>query len=371
MYDIPYFKKNPLYKLKLFTNCFLVSGSKYTTINDIQRNNYLRFPSFYANVIISLSQKPIFEYLEECSSVDEQEEVLGLITFLVENEVAWVDGDEMFEMLPKIDTTYYPKSEIHNVIIEIAPNSPWFENHYTSLLEQIESMDCLFIDIHLYDTSNHLLKKIVEESNKFDFHSFTIKMNYHKDLSSAYLKSIFERNFKLTSIELFSVPSGVTLECGTIGHLKLREDKLISHKQCGVVSSDFFVVNDLLYFESLNHNTCLNQKITIDINGDIKNCPSMRKTFGNIQEVAIKDVLNDTTFKSLWNIKKEEITKCKDCEYRHVCTDCRAYLDNPEDLYSAPLKCGYNPYSGEWEEWKLNPLKQKAVNYYGLKDNLS
>jgi hypothetical protein len=32
-----------------------------------------------------------------------------------------------------------------------------------------------------------------------------------------------------------------------------------------------------------------------------------------------------------------------------------------------PLKCGYNPYTCEWEEWSTNPLKQKAIGYYGMR----
>jgi hypothetical protein len=39
-------------------------------------------------------------------------------------------------------------------------------------------------------------------------------------------------------------------------------------------------------------------------------------------------------------------------------------------MYSKPLKCGYNPYTCEWEEWSTNPLKQKAIDYYGMREVL-
>ena len=45
-----------------------------------------------------------------------------------------------------------------------------------------------------------------------------------------------------------------------------------------------------------------------------------------------------------------------------------AYLEDPENILSKPLKCGYNPYTCEWEEWSTNPLKQKAIEYYGMQD---
>lgn len=59
-------------------------------------------------------------------------------------------------------------------------------------------------------------------------------------------------------------------------------------------------------------------------------------------------------------------TVCQDCEFRHICTDCRACLDEPEDIYSKPLKCGYNPYTAEWQDWSSNPLKEKTIQYYRL-----
>ena len=37
---------------------------------------------------------------------------------------------------------------------------------------------------------------------------------------------------------------------------------------------------------------------------------------------------------------------------------------------SKPLKCGYNPYTGEWEEWSQNPIKQKIIKYYGIDETL-
>jgi hypothetical protein len=66
--------------------------------------------------------------------------------------------------------------------------------------------------------------------------------------------------------------------------------------------------------------------------------------------------------------KKDQIEVCKDCEFRYICTGCRAYLEDPEDIHSKPLKCGYNPYTCEWEEWSTNPLKQKAIEHYGMQE---
>ncbi len=94
----------------------------------------------------------------------------------------------------------------------------------------------------------------------------------------------------------------------------------------------------------------------------------MPQSFGNINNTSLEEALNHKDFATYWNITKDQITVCKDCEFRYSCTDCRAYLENPEDQYSKPLKCGYDPYTNTWEEWSTNPLKQKAIDFYEMRE---
>lgn len=87
--------------------------------------------------------------------------------------------------------------------------------------------------------------------------------------------------------------------------------------------------------ESLSFDTCLNNKISVDCRGEIKNCPSITKSFGNIRKNRLKDVAEMKEFQEIWHIKKDDIDVCK---------DCRAYISNPNDIYSKPQKCMYNPF---------------------------
>lgn len=97
----------------------------------------------------------------------------------------------------------------------------------------------------------------------------------------------------------------------------------------------------------------------------------MPQTFGNIKDTTLEEALRQKDFKRYWNLTKDHIEVCKDCEFRYICIDCRAFTEqtnfdeNRLDV-SKPLKCGYNPYTAEWEEWSTNPLKQKAILYYGM-----
>ena len=155
-------------------------------------------------------------------------------------------------------------------------------------------------------------------------------------------------------------------DVNTSSILIFTEQNVISEKSCGLISQNNFTVNLTTFTESQKHNSCLNRKISIDKMGNIKNCPSMSQNFGNIKDTPLQKVLANKDFKKYWNITKAQITICKDCEFRYICTDCRAYIENPDDMYSKPLKCGYDPYTNKWEEWSTNPLKQKAVEFYSM-----
>ncbi len=93
----------------------------------------------------------------------------------------------------------------------------------------------------------------------------------------------------------------------------------------------------------------------------------MKENFGNIDKNRLDEAISQPGFKKYWNLTKDNIESCKDCEFRYVCTDCRAYTEgsaqNKAGLdISKPLKCGYNPYTGEWKDWSKNPLKKKKFN---------
>lgn len=156
-------------------------------------------------------------------------------------------------------------------------------------------------------------------------------------------------------------------------HIVFSSLPIFSHKNCGIINSNNFTLNKYLFFESLHHNSCLHKKIAIDSRGNIRNCPSMPQSFGHIKDTTLEEALAHPDFKKYWNLTKDQIEVCKDCEFRYICTDCRAYTERTHtdadglDI-SKPLKCGYNPYTGEWQEWSTNPLKEKAIKYYGMEE---
>ncbi len=193
-------------------------------------------------------------------------------------------------------------------------------------------------------------------------------MPYFEDLKYSELKNFYDR-YAIDVIVFYGSPSKKLTELNKLGEedkiaLKFFSPQISDESHCGIISPAYFSTNTRLFTESQGFNSCLNKKIAVDKKGEIKNCPSMKTSFGNVAHTSLMEVYQKDAFRKIWSISKDDVQKCQDCEFRYICTDCRAYVENPEDNYSAPLKCGYDPYTCEWKDWSSNPLKQKAINYY-------
>ncbi len=142
-------------------------------------------------------------------------------------------------------------------------------------------------------------------------------------------------------------------------------DTPLSMKSCGNISSKGFVPTRRFITLAKNANSCLYNKLAIDVRGCIRNCPSMPMVYGKIGESYFEDIIKLTHFQEVASIRKDDIEICRDCEFRYICTDCRAYINKPEEPNSKPLKCGYDPYSGEWSNWR-NISNELTMMYYDL-----
>ncbi|WP_081748220.1 SPASM domain-containing protein [Aquimarina megaterium] len=79
-------------------------------------------------------------------------------------------------------------------------------------------------------------------------------------------------------------------------------------------------------------------------NGDIQQSPFTDKVFGNIETKSLLSIISNQTFQEYWDIPKDKIEVCKDCEFRYVCNDGRMPLKRDDKMYYFEEICTYNPY---------------------------
>lgn len=354
---------------KLFSNCIITRGFSRSLISDLQRTNSQLVPNSLCEIIEFLSKKNKIALLEVEFGVENIETINEYLIFLVDKNLGFHCDDFDFDNFINLETNFDFPSKISNAIIEYSflEKKISFEN----LLESLDNLYCKFLNIFFYDTVNlNILKEICDLINQSKITSYELFLKYSQN--HAEILNYFRVNQnKLTKIIFYE-----SKESRMDNYSELIEviyiERNLSNRNCGIVNSNYFGINMQKFTESLNHNSCLNRKISIDKDGNIKNCPSMPQSFGNIKDTTLEEALNHKDFKKYWNVNKDMIAVCKDCEFRHICTDCRAYTEQTDfegdiDL-SKPLKCGYNPYTNVWEEWSTNPLKQKAIEYYGMQE---
>ena len=350
----------------LFACNLPVKGVGRSLLCDTQRQTYQFIPLSMYDVLTENEGKTLAEIKTEYGN--KHDEIIDdYFRDLVKEE--WLFFTDTPEYFPKIDLFWDESTPLTNAIIDISESTII---DFEKVFEQLSELGCEHIQIRCFtDKSLDFLQNLLDIIGTKRIVSVEYVIKFQKEWEDVSLLHRFcDKNPRIAMLCIYSAPKNevVRFVSGSMGYIVLNKQAITSQIHCGQIASNDFVVNIKLFTEAQKHNTCLNRKISIDTEGYIRNCPSMKEHYGNIQDTTLKHALEHPDFKKYWFVNKDQIRVCKDCEFRYICTDCRAYIENPEDMYSKPLKCGYNPYTCEWEEWSTNPLKQKAIEHYKMSD---
>ncbi|WP_294205336.1 grasp-with-spasm system SPASM domain peptide maturase [uncultured Chryseobacterium sp.] len=355
-----------------FACCLVTYGHTRSVICDVQRNNYYLIPNSLYTLLTEEFPNFSIEEIFENYGKENEKYLKDYLNFLLANEIGFIDDQIIKELIP-LHLHYKVAEPISNMIIDVSKESFFLEDS-VQIARFIDLNRIKQLQIRCYDVIDlNMFSKFLNNLSGTTLKGIEIILPYTiKSENRLVSKNIIKSNDKITKLIYFGCNEGK--QDKYLNRIILYvQDKIINKKNCGLISSNYFNSNLETYTLSNNHNSCLYKKISIDSEGNIRNCPSMPQSFGNIKDTPLEEVLHHPDFKKYWNLTKDSIEVCKDCEFRYICTDCRAYTErthsDSEGLdTSKPLKCGYNPYIGEWEEWSTNPLKEKSIHYYGMQD---
>jgi SPASM domain peptide maturase of grasp-with-spasm system len=351
------------------TNCILIEGYSRGALLDLQRNNFFVIPLSIVKLFRENSKEKlsvIYNQIDE-DSIETLDQYIDF--FLSEDILLFLSDGNLLNQFPEIQNEFHLPSIISNAIIDI----DFYQSDIHGIMKFIQELDafsCKNLLIRVFSVVD--FSKLSTFLNALSLSRFTgvyLFFNSH-NFSKEELFDIARKYMFIHQIIVFGQEEyeEISWQLENVTSIILSNQSFNTHDACGVIDESNFIFTDQFYFESISYNSCLNRKISIDIHGNIKNCPSMKESFGKINDTSLMAVVNNPLFKKTWNISKDQISVCKDCEFRYVCMDCRAYLETPSDILSKPLKCGYDPYTGLWEEWSTNPLKHKAIDHYKLRN---
>lgn len=348
----------------LFSNILITKGVTRILISDLQRNISELYPLELYSIIAELKTNSI-EDIVSIYDHESQKIFQKYLDILLEKEYGFISKNDWDKNFPPLSYDHHDYSVLTNIFIEL--------EEIAALHKVKHSIETLGIrHLVIYSGRGLSLDQLLEIDEIFKTSSLEgieIYSLFHNSIDKNFIHTLNKNTTRIYNLVFHhcdKTPFKVKDEYRFALTFTDQEIKLSS---CGKVSIEYFNTHLTKVLEAVNYNSCLYKKIGIDREGNIRNCPCMPQSFGNIRNTTLEEVLNHQDFKKYWNLTKDHIETCKDCEFRYICTDCRAFTERShisrEGLdISRPLKCGYDPYTGKWEEWSTHPLKQKAMQYY-------
>jgi SPASM domain peptide maturase of grasp-with-spasm system len=326
--------------VSLFSCCILVEGAARSIICDLQRNSFITIPNPLLYFTQNISKYKLKEFKELYSNED-WEILKEYMTSLWEQEyIFFTNTPEMFPPI-KIEKWDEP-SVITNAIIDIGDQ---YLPDFKKIFIELAQLGCKHIQIRSFlPREISFFEEMLSQLNDLDINTVDLIVHYHQTFISQLEEFLSKYNY--ITLTIHSTPS--TIDKAIHPHHKKHflHEIITDESCCGCIRPDYFSINIKSFTESQHYNSCLNRKISIDQYGNIKNCPSLKRSFGSVGATSLIEVaLYNEQLKELWKVNKDQIRICKECEFRYICTDCRAYLTNEDDIYSKPFKCEYDPYT--------------------------
>lgn len=332
---------------KLLANCFPVKGANRSVICDTQRQKLHFIPNILYDILVRFDGRRLVDIYEHYGT-ENSDAINEYFIFLLAHELVFFTNSP--ESFPDIQLSFDEPGEISNAIIDVEqhlPALPWGK-----IADNLNELGCSHLQIRSFDIGTlAFYYDILKAFDKSRILSIDLILKYGEHFNDDNLLLLCENFPRIVGVYLHAAPQK---RIGIDHRIVYLQEQVTGPIHCGNISPEYFAINIVMYSEAQKFNTCLNKKVSIDGIGNIKNCPSLVKDYGNIYSTTLMAAVDHPDFKSLWLVSKNRVHVCRDCEFRYVCTDCRAYIDNPDDLLSKPLKCGYNPYTSKWNDWERN-----------------
>ncbi|MCQ9638282.1 grasp-with-spasm system SPASM domain peptide maturase [Chryseobacterium sp. WG14] len=337
---------------ELYQDCFIVKGAKNILLCDVHFNKIIDITDFY-DIFFEDYYFPVDDDLSE------------IISFLIAEKFGSLTENFTPEKFRK-KFKWRTANKINEVIIEHKIKDD-FET--AGAYRIIEDLSTSFLQIRFLEFSLARLDEILSFIEFSSIRTVEILLPYTGLPQDMTVIEILKKNLRVKTVYFYNAPKNKSIvDDDNLFTVIYYEKNITNPKYCGIIQEDYFLNDINNISKSKTVNNCLYGKLFISSSGDLKNCPSAEKITNNIDTASISSLTQEINTEKERFITKDQIDVCKDCEYRYFCTDCRMYRENPENIFSKPLKCGYDPYTGIWEDWSKNPLKFNAIKYYELEN---
>ena len=328
----------------LFACCVPVRGARRSLIADLERQTYRFIPNGLFEILTEHRGRTLPE-IRAAYDHEADDAIDEYFAFLTAREFGFFTDEP--ERFPPLDLTFDAPERISNAIVDVDAAS---DHDFAQLCRELDGLGCKALELRLFAPRPlGEIAAMLAPTRHGRLRSIELLLAHTDEATDEALDALVRDHPRIGAVTVHSAPAAGSREIGRGVPLARLAQAIDSPLCCGQVHPAWFRVNGELFLEAQRHNSCLSRKISVDARGEIRNCPSLPRSYGNLRQATLRQAVDHPGFAALGAIGKDQVEVCRDCEFRYLCTDCRAYRSDPADLRSKPAKCSYDPYTAEWQ----------------------
>ncbi len=332
--------------LYIFEDVRLTKGSARSVITDLSRGNYHFIPNYLYDILIESNGVYNIQEIKNKFFKKDLDLFNEYFDFLIKNDYIIDIPNELRGNFPKMKFYFEYPFVLENIYFVVTKsNIPKIINLFKEEIVDITKN-------YTYLISNEVTKK--EIIGLLDVVT-TCTVAYHKLI----MNKTVNIDYKL--VEILSFEENI--------------DDAFFEKKTLRETFPKFHNNIVLYTEATNHHTFFNRSVFINSKGLILGHYADKSNYGSIYKVSKEqfiEIIQNENIQKFWNIPKNTVSVCKDCELRMMCIDLRIPCSYDGILYTHKEECSYNPYIAKWKKEKgylsIEELGHFDVNHIFVPD---
>jgi SPASM domain peptide maturase of grasp-with-spasm system len=295
--------------LNIYAFCKVITGKENSIICDFQKNVLKYIPDTLVEIITQLQENE-FEIVK--NQYKSQARIFNsYINFLTHNKFGFF-SDYRAEFVA-IENHFETPEIINNAVIEYD-----FKNYdILSLLKALDELFCKYIEIRILSFDFKKIDDLIavfESSNTSGFRSFKLFIPFNNAKEAKIIYQKLKAYKKIYKIIFYNSNKEQR-------NFKSQNTQYIKNNMEEIRTRNFHDKNliiDLHYFfEAQQKNPYYNKKVSIDYQGNIKNCIKNKAVFGNLSTHPLLEVIYNPLFQEFWNVSHNQIIELKDNELRY------------------------------------------------------
>lgn len=331
---------------KLFASCQIVKGKGGSLIYDLERAEFYDLPNSYVH-LLEMTDTMDVEMIKANYDADQVDFIDAFFEKFSQREIGFFTDEP--ENFPKIDFTWESPYFISNAVIELNDISAF---DFMEVICQLDKLMCRTIQLRLLRTfSKAEILVIARSFDNSQINSVEILFPYAAFLSNEDWNEVMSRQTRIRRVLAYAAPQDAIIfsEADRFGNKYIHFKKDIRIDNTEKIRPERFIANIEMFSEAQHYNTGLNRKVSINKNGDIKNYISHQRSFGNVNIVKLKDVIDTEEFTEKWMVSNNLVETCKDCQYRYSCISNSDLQKEGSKWYKKEM-CSFDVATSMWKQ---------------------